>query len=123
MVVPADVDGLSNAELKALVAKLLAEGTELKRRVSEQREEIARLKGLKGRPQIKPSGMEKASEPKPAAVKNERRRGGRAKRAAVKNERRRDGGKTATLVIHDDRIIKAEVPAGSRFKGYEDFVV
>jgi hypothetical protein len=108
MVVPADVDGLSNAELKALVAKLLAEVTELKRRVSEQREEIARLKGLKGRPQIKPSGMEKASEPKPAAVKN---------------ERRRDGGKTATLVIHEDRIIKAEVPAGSRFKGYEDFVV
>jgi len=51
--VPADISGLSNAELLELVL-------EQRRLIGELREEIARLKGLKGRPDIKPqSGMEK----------------------------------------------------------------
>ena len=107
MGLPGDIGGLSNGELKALVVRLLGEIAELKRTVSAQREELARLKGLKGRPQIKPpSGMEKATEPKPPS--GEGKRGGE------------DGRKR---VIHEDRIIKAKVPAGSRFKGYESFVV
>jgi transposase IS66 family protein len=92
------------------VAELIGRVADLTRAVSQQREEIARLKGLKGRPDIKPgkpSGMEKASQSRPASVQP--RRGG--------------GDKTAKRAIHEERIVKASVPQGSRFKGYEDFVV
>jgi hypothetical protein len=50
---PADLDDLSPTELNQLVSKLLAENAEQKRQIAELREEIARLKGLKGRPQIR----------------------------------------------------------------------
>ena len=104
---PADLDDLSAAALKALVLELLSEVSALKQVVAEQRAEIARLKGLKGPPSIKPSGMEQASGPKPSSGGGKRRgRGGQRKR-----------------VVIEDRVLRAEAPAGSRFKGYESYLI
>ena len=61
---------------------------------------------LKGPPKLKPNGMEKATEPARAERKAGRR-----------------GGKIDRLVIDEERVLKAAVPPGSRFKGYETYVV
>ena len=107
---PVDIESLSNAELRALVIQLLGRVAELERTVAQQRDEIARLKGGKGRPDIKPSGMEQAS--------------GRAAGKPGDGGRRGRGAKNAKLVINEERIVTAgPVPRGSRFKGYTDFVV
>jgi len=64
MAPPADLDGLSNADLKSLVLKLLEEVSELRRTVASQRDEIARLKGGPRR-RTSNQAYDKATEPKP----------------------------------------------------------
>jgi hypothetical protein len=104
---PGNLDDLSPAELKALVIRLMGDIAELQRVIADQRAEIARLKGLNGRPRLKPSkpsGMEEASLSKPTHP-------------------RRRGRSHQTRVAVEQEMIPVAVPAGSRFKGYQDYVV
>ena len=107
MVPPGNLDDLSHTELKNLVVTLFEQVAELRRTITAQADEIARLKGGPRRPNIKPSGMEKATEPKPDKP------AGRGKRGSTKSK----------LTVHEEKTVKADAPAGSRFKGYTSFVV
>jgi len=104
---PARLSDLPRAELEALLVELLGEVADLKRLVAAQRDEIARLKGLKGRPSIKPSGMENATEPKPEA----------------KGAQRRGRGKVTPRVTAETEVLRVASPKGSQFKGYEPYQV
>jgi hypothetical protein len=82
-----DVDALTNEGLKKLVLQLLEKVASLEAENAALREEIARLKGLKGRPKLRPSGMDKATEPKARRWQDRqtpspRRRPGRRHRGA-----------------------------------------
>jgi hypothetical protein len=107
---PDDLDRLSHTELKGLVVKQWEQMVELQRMVAALREEIARLKGRPPRPNLKPSGMEQGTEPKPAGSPGDRKRA--------------RGSTRSKLSIHEERMVKvAAPPRGSRFKGYTSFVV
>ena len=83
---------------------------ELKEELQRLKDEIAHLKGHKSRPQLRPSALEKGDSEKPS---KEPGRPGSKKRK-----------KTAELEIHDRQYISVEnVPAGSTFKGYQEYTV
>ena len=102
-----DVEGLGLDDLKKLVFQLVEQVTALSETVAGLGDEIARLKGLNGRPPIKPSGIEGSSAATRAGRRKTKRRGKGSKR----------------LVIDEDRVVAAAVAPGSRFKGYQDYVV
>lgn len=104
---PPALSALSRPELEALLIELFGEVAALKQMNVDLREEVAGLKGLKGRPTIKPSGMDKGTEPPKSG----------------KSEPPRRRGKVTRRVSVDEKVIEAEVPPGSRFKGYESFLV
>ena len=90
--------GLSRTELEAEVAALRGEVAELKLLVAGLRDEVARLKGLKPRPVIKPSGMEKATGPKPGGGKRGKRRG---------------RGKVTPRVAVETQVVRMASPPGN----------
>ena len=101
---------MSAAALRQLVQELWQRQADLEHQIRERDAEIARLKGLAGRPVIKPaakpSGMEAGTQP-----------------ARDRPARRGRAGKVSKTVTCEDRVLCVAVPEGSRFKGYEDFTV
>ena len=96
-----------NAELKELV---LQQGETIR----ELRDEIAVLRGQKGRPAMKPSPMDKETDKDDPT-------GGKGR-----GKRRNSGqpAKTARLDIHEERTMAVnDVPEGSRFLGHRSFTV
>ena len=88
-----------------MVATLLEIIEVLREQLQEQRDEIARLKGEKAKPFIKPSSLEKHSEDKKNLDPTGKRPGSAKRR------------KTEGLKIHRIELLRAHnVPAGSRFK-------
>ena len=85
--------------------------------IQQLRDEIAVLKGEKGKPTFKPSGMEDQSDPD----KQEQGTGDSMGKRAGSNKR----SKTPDVPIHEECVIPPaeRPPSGSRFKGYRDFVV
>src|ERR1700739_36247 len=103
---PPDINTLDVEELRKLTLGLLEELAQCRATMALMSEEIARLKGLKGKPDIKPpskpSGMEQeTNDPQEKKERRRQRRGAKQNRGAS-----------------DTRLVKhAVVPGGSGFTG------
>jgi hypothetical protein len=93
-----------NQALQEEVEQLRLDNGTLRASNQALKDEITRLKNLPPRPPFKPSGMEKATQPRP--TKPGPRPGRGAKRDRITRE----------------VTVRAEVPPGSRFKGYKTVV-
>jgi len=120
MTIPPLIPNIPEEELTPLVKHLLlviqGMSEQLQKLIVENqalKDEIAKLKNQKPRPNIKPSCLNKDSQQGKGTGTPDGKRPGSAKRK-----------KTAELKIDEEKTIKAEnVPTGSRFKGYSTFAV
>jgi uncharacterized small protein (DUF1192 family) len=106
-----NLEDLSAAELRSLVVSLLESVAQLEAKVAALTEENARLKG---RPTLKPSGMEKGTDPSPPPS-------GRAGQRQRRREPRPP--KSARLIVDEDRVVPLAPQPGWRFKGFKFYTV
>src|SRR3954465_7803645 len=109
-----NLEDLSVAELRSLVVSLLESVAQLEAKEAALTEENARLKGLKGRPALKPSGMEKGTDPSSPPS-------GKAGRRQRRREPRRS--KSARLIVDEERVVPLAPQPGWRFKGFKVYTV
>lgn len=106
-----DLKKIPEEEKTPLVTELLHIIERLNETIEQLKEEIVRLKGHKGKPKIPPSSLEK--DPDDTPEKSDGKRPGSEKRS-----------KTGNLKIHETiDIPPASIPCGSKFEGYDDYVV
>lgn len=109
MIATTRIPKIPEEQITPLVADLLAILQLQAEEIQLLKDEIARLKGQKPKPKIKPSNLEKNTEgPKPNKTKRRRNKRKKAKNLEIDE----------TIHLKPDNL-----PPGSRFKGYQDYVV
>ena len=103
--------------LVAMIEALVEENQRQAEELQRMRDEIAVLKGEKAKPKFKSSKMDEKTD---KAGEDEADDGKQKKRPGADKR-----SKTAELTIHEEQVMAPDtaIPAGSRFKGYRDFVV
>jgi len=107
------VDSIPEAEKTPWVVRLLHYVQELLADIGRLKEEIARLKGHKGKPKVPPSRLEQdAPDPPEEKVPGEKRPGSQKR------------SKTKTLTIHETIAVEPDnLPPGSTREGHDEWVV
>ena len=104
------IPNIPEEERTPLVCALLEIIQFQQEQILELKDEIARLKGQKPRPKIRPSTLEKDTASKSKRSRSKKRPG--------------SSKRSNAFTVHETVILKAhDVPKGSVFKGYEDFKV
>ncbi|TWI61926.1 transposase IS66 family protein [Desulfobotulus alkaliphilus] len=113
MIKPPKITDLTENQCTPLVIDLYEVIEFQREQIQQLKDEIARLKGEKPKPDIKPSKLDKSTEERAKEKKSDGKRPGSTKKK-----------KTRNLEIHESKKIAPDIiPEGSRFKGYNDYVV
>ncbi len=122
------VPKLNTEELTDSEALLLRLVRERDERIQELTDEVARLKGEKEKPKMKPSRLE-PKDKAPQPEESEQPTTAQENSDSPPKKKKRPGSakrkKTLELTIHENKIIQPieEIPPGSEFKGYQDYTV
>lgn len=107
------LDSIPEAEKTPWVVRLLHYVQELLATLDRLKEEVARLKGHKGKPKVPPSRLERDAPGPPKEKAPGEKRPGSQKRS-----------KTKTLTIHETIPVEPEaIPSGSAREGHDEWVV
>ena len=103
--------------LLVLVEKLIEHTQKQQEEIDVLKDEIKILKGEKKRPKFKASKLDESTNEETEGVADSAPDDNKKKKLRKRNNKK-------GLTIHQDKRIKPDnIPEGSRFKGYQDFVV
>ena len=109
-----DLGKVPEEQKSPLVTQLLHVIDQQIKEIQHLKEEIARIKGHKGKPKIPPSGLEKESEDEAS----------KEKRSKAKRPGSQKRSKTKDLIIHETILIAPEeIAEGSTQVGHDDYIV
>lgn len=95
--------------LLAIVEQLIKQNQKQQEEITTLKDEVRVLKGEKKRPKFKPSKLDESTNDKTPDTDDKKKKRKRNKKQ---------------LVIHTEKVIKPDnLPTGSRFKGYQNFIV